>query len=224
MFRGRGGPTDGRLPKHNARRRKQPAKAKSATGSSALDNVAPLDDATLFELPQIVQPEPPTSLLEQSHMQEEPPMDCYQQQLAHLQARIVHNQSTMRDSSKLLLLDNYQTHVLDALANTLAEYRALRRHPLFDPRDVKVFALLQLALQCGPLAGSQPGYFKRCGADCVGRVREFLTKIKVDELGLTEKQLAAVAKWRRDAEKAAAKAQEPSQSVIKKQERVSRDP
>ena len=39
---------------------------------------------------------------------------------------------------------------------------------------LKVFGLIQLALQCGPLKGSNPGYFKRCGRDVAQMAHTFL--------------------------------------------------
>ena len=43
-----------------------------------------------------------------------------------------------------------------------------------------VFVLLQLSLQCGPLQGGSPGYFKRCGGDVAKLVLEYLNRITDD--------------------------------------------
>ena len=61
-----------------------------------------------------------------------------------------------------------------------------------------VFELVQQSLQCGPLAGSQPGYFKRCGSETAAVVLAYLETIVtsdedvVETLGFTEKQAAAL--------------------------------
>ena len=41
----------------------------------------------------------------------------------------------------------------------------------------EVFGLVQMAMQTGPLVGSNAGYFKRCGADVASMAREFLGEI-----------------------------------------------
>ena len=40
--------------------------------------------------------------------------------------------------------------------------------------SVQLFQLVQMAMQVGPLSGSKPGYFKRCGADVAELAYEFL--------------------------------------------------
>jgi hypothetical protein len=90
----------------------------------------------------------------------------------------------------------------------------------------QVFALIQQGLQCGPLAGSKPGYFKRCGGATAGLVHAFLIRV-IEYLPLTssssssfdfwsERQRSTLALWMAQAEKAASAHQEPSRSVQKK--------
>jgi hypothetical protein len=100
---------------------------------------------------------------------------------------------------------------------------------LIDPGTIKeaalqVYMLLQLALQCGPLTGSNPGYFKRCGGTVARMVMEFLDKIVPDDqvctkvLRFSENQAKAISGWRDNATKAAVKDKPPSKSNMKKQE------
>jgi hypothetical protein len=94
-----------------------------------------------------------------------------------------------------------------------------------------VFALIQQGLQCGPLAGAKPGYFKRCGSEIAGLVHAFLVRV-VEYVPLSssssyggcafwsERQQSALALWMANAAKASATSatahQEPSRSVQKK--------
>jgi hypothetical protein len=91
-----------------------------------------------------------------------------------------------------------------------------------------VFAMIQQGLQCGPLVGAKPGYFKRCGSEIAGLVHAFLVRV-VEYLPLSsssdddggcafwsERQQSALASWMANAEKATAAHQEPSRSVQKK--------
>ncbi|KAL7470562.1 hypothetical protein ACHAXS_010812 [Conticribra weissflogii] len=41
----------------------------------------------------------------------------------------------------------------------------------------QVFSLLQMSMQTGPLVGSNPGYFKRCGGDVAKIAFDFLTEV-----------------------------------------------
>lgn len=50
---------------------------------------------------------------------------------------------------------------------------------------LKLFGLIQMSLQVGPLKGSNPGYFKRCGVDVAKMALAFL---KECTLGLQERQ------------------------------------
>ena len=48
---------------------------------------------------------------------------------------------------------------------------------LLHETSTKVFILLQMAMQTGPLVGSNPGYFKRCGGEVASIALEFLTEV-----------------------------------------------
>ena len=48
---------------------------------------------------------------------------------------------------------------------------------LLHETSTKVFILIQMAMLTGPLVGSNPGYFKRCGGDVASVALEFLTHV-----------------------------------------------
>jgi len=102
-----------------------------------------------------------------------------------------------------------------------------------------LFELIQQALQCGPLSGAKPGYFKRCGSDVAQMVYDFLNRLlladpnhhdnddekKEEEddsssLYLTEKQVHAIEKWKQAAKKAAEKEALPSKTAALQQQRA----
>lgn len=212
VFRGRGGPTDRRLPKHQARRRK-PHPATSTTTTSETNDAAaaitkavdlpppPSDSHVILEQPlESSLPEPtPLGDNEQATLPD-------RQQVQHLMHRIGNNRRTMETSSKLKTLSNYQTLVLDAIQNTVKEWKHVRLQQHLTVSDQhrmqqEVFGLIQQAMQCGPLAGAKPGYMKRCGADVARQVELFLTDIS-DICVFTERQTQTLETWKRNARKA----------------------
>jgi len=54
-----------------------------------------------------------------------------------------------------------------------AEFQKLLLHET----STKVFILLQMSIQSGPLVGSNPGYFKRCGAEVASIALDFLNDV-----------------------------------------------
>jgi len=46
-----------------------------------------------------------------------------------------------------------------------------------QPTSQKVFALIQMSVQTGPLVGSNPGYFKRCGGEVASMALSYLCEI-----------------------------------------------
>lgn len=68
----------------------------------------------------------------------------------------------------------------------------------------EIYTLIQLALQSGPLRGSDPGYFKRATTlpAHIEPALEFLRAVLplVEGLGLSPKQAERVAKWLQDGE------------------------
>ncbi len=97
--------------------------------------------------------------------------------------------------------------------------------------SLQVYGLVQMAMQSGPLKGSNPGYFKRCGVEVASMAKEFLIKcISSDkdgtcieigdvekDLRFTVKQKESIEKWMRNADKAIASNKPPSKSALKLQ-------
>lgn len=87
-----------------------------------------------------------------------------------------------------------------------------------------MFELVQQAMQCGPLAGSNPGYFGRCGSEVAAMVLAFLETLMVDhaafELHWSPKQNAAIEKWKKAAAKTADRNCEPSKHVSGKMKKA----
>ena len=83
-------------------------------------------------------------------------------------------------------------------------------NPVLRQTGQALFELIQQAMQCGPLSGSKPGYFKRCGSQVATIVHAFLCQIiatsqEARALFLTEKQATVVETWKMLALKAAKK-------------------
>lgn len=249
VFRGRAGPNDRRLPKHNARRRRPPPHSREAglnpdihpqptpraeeedesDWSSTEGDDAENDEQVAFE--QVVAVNQGESLETiDSH---------FTMEVDHLQQRIRNVKSSIQTSSLALnTLSTYQNNVLRAILNCATEWKsvlkfhnekindALERNDAQTIDTCKVcglslFELIQLGLQCGPLAGSKPGYFKRCGSETAKMVQDFLQELAPDRedlLGIfcSENQADAVEKWKKQASKAIIKDAEPSKHVSKK--------
>jgi hypothetical protein len=90
--------------------------------------------------------------------------------------------------------------------------------------SLAVFEMIQQATQAGPLAGSKPGYFKRCGGEVAKVVETFLDQVipqapaTIDLMGFTTKQMGAMETWRKNAQKAALENKPPSRSALKHQQ------
>merc|ERR1711865_171801 len=117
-------------------------------------------------------------------------------ELDHLMTRIHNIQSSIQFSASSIINPiTYRNNVLNPVANVTNEWRSIVRYhyhnhtkhstnndsasaerSLMETKttSLAVFMLLQQALQCGPLAGSKPGYFKRCGSEIATVVHEFL--------------------------------------------------
>jgi hypothetical protein len=153
--------------------------------------------------------------------------------------------------------DVYQTNVLSASLNTIQEWRSIRRYYNDDDdcnMDAKedhvvvvhtnpptamddstkkligleIFQLIQQSIQCGPMSGSQPGYFKRCG-NIVARmvhqylqqaVRETTTDDAIHTLCMTPAQATIIEVWKKNAYKAVLADQAPSKSILRQQSRA----
>ena len=248
-FRGRGGPTDRRLPKHNAARRR-PTREKEEAEVVAVDGVS-IDETTVCESPQedlavaaqipdddftlkiidpaITSPElndcsDTSPHVNEAEELEQEAFESYRKEVDHLLRRIRNNRTSMSLSNTALANPtSYQTNVLAACLNTFREWRSILRHHNLDEVTKKttglaIFELLQQSLQCGPLSGSQPGYFKRCGSETAAIVQNYLQDATVDTLCLSKNQADAIERWKDNALKAAASNKSPSKSVLKNRE------
>lgn len=293
IFRGRGGPTDRRLPKYNARRAKPPPQAKK---SSNTDNhhqneeeeqedyiigetIVPgeEEDENEFQL-EIVQPSdmqsaesstsddvdlhrayndaspyndtvPSAAILVENPNSKanEPTVDptvispC-QKELKHLHRRINNIREAMQLSQSSADPKIYQENILNAVANCVNEWRQIKNHYSTNNQEgeeeelseekikevsLNVFQLIQHSVQCGPLQGGKPGYFKRCGSLIAKIVLDYLLVIVPNKeasqfLGFSEKQVNALESWKSNAEKAVANDKPPSKSQLKKQTEASK--
>lgn len=126
-----------------------------------------------------------------------------EERIERLMQRIQNNRETMRLSKSLTVPSNYRRLVLDAVKNTVREWGDIARQQPPSGADnsdwtgddgcnsaadvenaatrvamgLAVFELVQRALHCGPLAGSKPGYMKRCGSEVAAMVLDFLNAI-----------------------------------------------
>ena len=255
MVRGRTGPTDRQLPKYNAsaHRRRPPQEEEERNAiveDENSDSEEDLEMEGVSEL-EIVEPYvsdaaavPMTEMMELSEVEatpnlpEEEPEKEYHKEIQHLLRRIQNNRRSWSTSTAtgLVRLERYQTNVLAAALNTLREWRSLRRrhYGSIDAATLRevghaLFGLLQQSLQCGPLAGAQPGYLKRGGGAVAAAVCVYLRTALRDRedavhvLGLSPAQADRIAQWQGRAQKAAADADAaPSQSIQKQCARAQR--
>jgi hypothetical protein len=157
----------------------------------------------------------------------------------------------------LMNADVYQTNVLSASLNTIQEWRSIRRYyndaddfnmdakedhivvvhtnPQTAMDDstkkligLEIFQLIQHSIQCGPMSGSQPGYFKRCGNIVAQMVHQYLQQAVRDTttddathtLYMTPAQANIIEVWKKNAYKAVLADQAPSKSVLRQQSRA----
>lgn len=161
----------------------------------------------------------------------ETPISPCQTELKHLQKRVENVRESMQLSNSITNSKTYQENVLNASANCVNEWRQIISRysggkDALSEGEIKeasldVFQLIQLSLQCGPLAGSKPGYFKRCGSQVAKVVVEYISIIAPNvetscALGFTENQVKALDTWKSNAQKAVANDNPPSKSQLKK--------
>jgi hypothetical protein len=156
-----------------------------------------------------------------------------QEELDHLRRRIRNNRTSMSLSATAMANpSSYQSNVLAACVNTAKEWRSILRHyPDLDADTKKsigllLFELIQQSLQCGPLAGAKPGYFKRCGSEMAAIVHQYLLDLVTpvgstqDTMCFSQTQDEAIQRWKEASYKAMISDQAPSKSVLKAQERA----
>jgi hypothetical protein len=248
---GRPHATDGRLPAHNARRRKQPPptsrnKTQSDNNHEATGNVLEVGELEIVEASPVEQAPiaiDASSLLTTAEQQQQQQSDqssktenASEKEMQHLRNRIQKVQESIQLSHAITEPHIYQTNVLNVVTKAVNEWRAIVNHHFRssdilidgytdDPsvKDVTllVFGLLQYSLQCGPLAGAKPGYFKRCGSDVAAMVVRYLDGMGFDKeeeictLGFSQKQTEAIQTWRKNAQNAADAGKPPSKSALK---------
>jgi hypothetical protein len=253
MFRGRGGPSDSQLPKQNARQRKAPTQDSEkvrVNKYAADDERKRLEKQADAILRAAVVPNDGENadddlestscseidIADQVNTVEAPSSDSFpsKKEMQHLIHRIRNVRESMQlSATNLGNPSTYENNVLNAVSNCITEWRAiLRFYPedeIENPRTVglQIYEMIQQSLQCGPLAGGKPGYFKRCGSGLAKVVLTFLQTNVVNKddalaLYMSEKQADAIEKWKGSATKAIENDKPPSKSVVKKQETADR--
>jgi hypothetical protein len=214
IFRGRGGANDRRLPKFQARRRKNPAESKqsSENDESNLSNpkidysaIDAEDDEEEFMVLQINSLDfVGSKLIESSGLEQEereedssPPFSQSERaevakEVKHLLKRIQNvSQSTALSSTSISNPEIWKANVLNAVQNASHEWHSilLKYNTIIDDSQKSessnaVYSLIQQAMQSGPLTCSNPGYFKRCGAVVASIALQFLNDTVPDPIEL----------------------------------------
>lgn len=236
MFRGRAGATDRHLPKHEARRRKRPSDStregtpdedQNVVDYAEIDHLQDDDDVLIVEPLVISGVEEPKSLPAITPVALAEDLTPAGKEIKHLLKRILNvSESITLSSSAISNPTTWKNNVLNAVQNTVQEWRAILMHygdglevaQIKEPA-VRTYLLIQQAMQTGPLTCSNPGYFKRCGAAVADIALTFLNETVPDalELRFTEKQAQAIQKWKGAAAKAVATDRPPTKSQVKKQ-------
>ena len=244
-FRGQSRRTDGNIP-HSLSRRNRAARSEALQRSNALaaDRQTPRetdddeDDSSRVEevVPnEIESPSVSNSVDEGGGLSDE-----FRDEIKHIKRRLRNVHESIQTSKSIVNPTTWEQNCLNAVGNCINEWKSIvaryfreSDEELDDQSEqslvaretsLAVFGLLQLAMQSGPLTGSNSGYFKRCGGE-VARVASKLLESDVlangdlsETLLFTEKQLEAVAKWRRNAAKAVENNKPPSKSMLKLQQ------
>jgi len=196
IYRG-GRPTNGRPPpKGSARLKvKHPRDAATAlnhdapqpevgVGIDGRDHPTERDDADALG--------PPPPDVARATAEASAPSDALQAELRHLRGRVARVREGIQTSQGLANPETWRENCLLPAGNAAHEWRAILAHHLpqsgarareepcgaaLHAAAADVFGLIQMALQSGPLAGSNPGYFKRCGGVAAGMGLEFLSDV-----------------------------------------------
>lgn len=159
-------------------------------------------------------------------------------EIKHIKRRLRNVQESIQTSKSIVNPVTWEQNCLNAVANCINEWRSivvryfrdgdeqLNEETILAGKETSlaVFGLLQLTMQSGPLTGSNPGYFKRCGGDVA---RTALTLLGSDILAngdlsstllFSDKQVDVIGKWRKNAAKAAENNKPPSKSMLKLQQ------
>lgn len=231
VFRGKGGPTDGRLPpkkKKSVAIRHDGSKYKDDASSATLNNAVPAHDRVPFpQTDPFLEEGSNADVSEALEVTTQPPPseeeEAFEAEVKHLKKRIVNHRLSMSQSSAYSL-ENYSANVLKAAMKIIREWDSIYRYhhatsesavAIVDQIGTLVFELIQQCLQTGPLSGAKPGYLKRCGSEVAQAVSSFLGALE-DIPGLSEAQCTTLQIWKANAEKASVVQKPPSKSMLKK--------
>jgi hypothetical protein len=113
-------------------------------------------------------------------------------EIKHLQKRVLNVQTSLQLSKGLPNPQIWYNNCLLPVKNAVKEWRSICKFHLsetdtssectahqdiINEASVQVYNLLQMAMQSGPLTGSNPGYFKRCGGEVASIALRFLNEI-----------------------------------------------
>ena len=159
-------------------------------------------------------------------------------EIKHVKRRLRNVQESIQTSTSIVNPVTWEQNCLNAVANCINEWRSivvryfrdgdvqLNEETMLAGKETSlaVFGLLQLTMQSGPLAGSNPGYFKRCGGDVARVALKFLESDVLTSGDLSStllfsaKQVDVIGKWRKNAAKAVENNKPPSKSMLKLQQ------
>jgi len=156
-------------------------------------------------------------------------------EIKHMKRRLRNVQESIQTSKSIADPTTWEQNCLNPVRNCIVEWRSIvvryfqnsneqLNGQIGKDMSLATFDLLQLAMQSGPLTGSNPGYFKRCGGD-VAQAALRLLKSDVLATGdlsvtllFTERQVDAIGKWKKNAVKAGENNKPPSKSMLKLQQ------
>lgn len=168
-FRGRAGPTDGRLNKHQARRRRKQTPRDESNKTSKYgdeddkEHVQVVEEKNQRENVEIE--DLSGNEMEQENEAAAESASPADEEIKHLMRRV----KNVRESIQLSAAANanpstWQQNVLNPVRNCVGEWRSIVKHYQneLEASDCKapalaVYGLIQMAVQSGPLAGAKPG-------------------------------------------------------------------
>ena len=194
------------------------------------------------------------------------------QEIRQLHTKIRHIRESIQLSTNIAQPPIWRDNCLNATSNIVHTWKTIIahydpfpelllqsndiNHPLHRENELckdtacQVFGLIQLCLQCGPLKGSNAGYFKRCGSEVAKLAKSFLERCLnvnddnayragldgneengelgfgrnfdyiLNDLRFSVKQKEMIEKWIKSAEKAIIANKAPSKFALKLQSTV----
>jgi hypothetical protein len=206
IFRGRGGPRDGNLPpKKTARVKVKYQHNPDGTSARADDDASDhADDVGINQLSLDVNNDDDESSTSKLNAGDNDDGDDIQnplhKEIHHLQKRIENITLSIQASPLGISNPNtWRTNCLNPIKNVVKEWRSILsfhsaseiieregdddgehaelQKLMLHETSTKVFILLQMSMQSGPLVGSNPGYFKRCGSEVASIALDFLNDV-----------------------------------------------